>query len=118
LTTEGEERPWGPTQVTVPGNMDSFHSLILNDPIISTKKVNRDRGDILRNSRLYYSRDFRQEKALSQMSFKYLNAGQKRDRVLASEAILDIFHRDPAEFLNHLVTVDEIWIAICDQLEL
>jgi hypothetical protein len=38
---------------------------------------------------------------------KFLNDDQKRDGVLASQAILDRFRSDPVGFLNHLVIVDD-----------
>jgi hypothetical protein len=38
---------------------------------------------------------------------KCLTAGQKRDIVLASQAIFNCFWQNPMGFLNHLVTVDE-----------
>jgi hypothetical protein len=45
---------------------------------------------------------------------KYFDADQKRDRVLASQAIVDRFRRDPVGFFNRLVTMDETWIHIYD----
>jgi hypothetical protein len=45
---------------------------------------------------------------------KCLNADQKCDRVVASQAILDRFRRDPVGFLNRLLTMDETWIHIYD----
>jgi hypothetical protein len=45
---------------------------------------------------------------------KCLNADQKRDRVLASQDILDRYQRDPVGFFNHLVTTVETWIDIYD----
>jgi hypothetical protein len=39
MSTEGEERSARTMQVTVPENMDAFHSMILDDPRISAKKV-------------------------------------------------------------------------------
>jgi hypothetical protein len=41
---------------------------------------------------------------------KCLNADQKCDHVLASQAILDRFRRDPVGFFNHFITMDESWI--------
>jgi hypothetical protein len=43
-----------------------------------------------------------------------LNADQKRDRVLATQAILHQIRRDPVEFFNCLVTMDETWIHVYD----
>jgi hypothetical protein len=45
---------------------------------------------------------------------KYLGADHKCDRVLAAQAILDQFWRDHVGFFNHLITMDEIRIHICD----
>jgi hypothetical protein len=45
---------------------------------------------------------------------KYLNADQKRDRVLASQNIFDRFQRDPVGFFNRLITVDETSVRIYD----
>jgi hypothetical protein len=39
LSTEGKERSATPSHVTIPGNMDAIHSMILDDRIISTKKT-------------------------------------------------------------------------------
>jgi transposase len=39
LSTEDEESPGRPTQVTIPENLDAIHSMILDDRKISTKKI-------------------------------------------------------------------------------
>jgi hypothetical protein len=39
LSTEGEERPGRPTQVTIPENVDATHSMILDDQRIFTTKI-------------------------------------------------------------------------------
>jgi hypothetical protein len=43
-----------------------------------------------------------------------LGAGQKRERMLASQGNLDGFRRDPVGFVNRLVTVDDAWFHIYD----
>jgi hypothetical protein len=53
LSNEDEERSGGPTQIIIPEDVDAIHAKIL--------------CDIPRRGRLYYSRDFRHEKALRQM---------------------------------------------------
>jgi hypothetical protein len=45
---------------------------------------------------------------------KCLNAEQNRERVLASQAILDRIGRHPVGFFNRLVTMDETWIHVYD----
>jgi transposase len=39
FSTKDEERSGRPTQVTIPENVDTIHSMILNDRRISTKKI-------------------------------------------------------------------------------
>jgi transposase len=39
LRTKDEERSGRPTQVTIPGNVDSIHSMILDDRKISAKNI-------------------------------------------------------------------------------
>jgi hypothetical protein len=89
--------------VTIPKNVDAINSMILGEGGISAKKKDsRETGYIPKKSGLYYSRDLYMRK-LSAIGFrKCLNAGQKRDQVLASLAILDRFRRDPVRFLTVL----------------
>jgi hypothetical protein len=76
--------------------MRSASPFMLHDLPIHTQKI-ADPGNILRNSGLYYSQDFRHERALS--------AAEKRDGVLASQATLGRFRRDPVGYLNRLITI-------------
>ena len=41
---------------------------------------------------------------------RLLSEDNKRNRVVDSEAILALFHRDHGEFLRRYITVDETWI--------
>jgi len=41
---------------------------------------------------------------------KCLNADQKRQRCQSSEQRLELFRRDPNDFLWRLVTMDETWL--------
>jgi hypothetical protein len=68
LSTDDEKHSATPTQVTFSENVDVIHSMILDDQRISTKKDNRDPGDIPKKNRPYFSQDFRHEKALTQKS--------------------------------------------------
>jgi hypothetical protein len=81
--------------VTSPENVDVIRSMILDDRRIFIKKItktleiSRERvGHII-----YKILDMR--KLSAKWVLKYLIAGQKRNRVLASQDILDRFWRDP-----------------------
>jgi len=41
---------------------------------------------------------------------KCLNVGQRRPRCQSSEQILELFRRDPNDFLSQLATMDETWL--------
>jgi hypothetical protein len=100
LSTEGEDRSGRPTQVTITENVDATHSMILDDRRISARKtyvtleISQERVDYI----IFKILDMR--KLLAKWVAKCLNANQKGDRVLASQAILDRFRRDPVWFLN------------------
>jgi hypothetical protein len=66
LSTEIEERSVRPILVTVPENVKTIQSMILDDSRTSTKKI-VEAEEISRDRVLHYSRDFRYEKALNQM---------------------------------------------------
>jgi transposase len=63
LSNEGGDRPGRPTESAAPENLDAIHSMVLDNERISTENIAETLA-----SRYYYSRDFRQEKALGEMS--------------------------------------------------
>jgi hypothetical protein len=73
--------------VTIPENVDAIHSVILDDRRISAKKLVETLA-ISRERVGYISHEILDMRKLSaKWVSKYLNAVQKRDRVLASQAI-------------------------------
>jgi hypothetical protein len=110
LSTEDEECSGGPTQVTIPVNVDVIHSIILDDQRISVKKIAETLA-ISQESVGYIIHEILDMRKLSAKWVpKCLSAVRKRDQVLASQAILDPIRRDPVGFFNHFITMDEIWI--------
>jgi hypothetical protein len=89
LSTEGEERSGGPTEVTIPENVDTIRSMILDDRRVSAKKI----AEALAISQERVGYIFKEISDMRKLSAKWvpkcLNAGQKCDRVFASRAILD-----------------------------
>jgi len=43
-----------------------------------------------------------------------LNSDQKRERCQSSEQLLELFRRDPNDFLSRLVTIDDTWLYHSD----
>jgi transposase len=89
LSTKDEERSGRPTQVTIPENVVTVHSMILDDRKISAKKI-AETLMISRERVGYIIHEILDMRKLSVKCVpKCLNADQKRDRMLVSQAILD-----------------------------
>ena len=57
-----------------------------------------------------FARTIRYEKAIDKMDARLLTVDHKRDRVTISKQCLEMFQRNPDEFLHRFITVDETWI--------
>jgi hypothetical protein len=114
LSTEDEERSGRATQVRIPANMGAIHSTILGDRRISAKKIVETLAIFRERVSCIIHVILNMRKLSTKFVPKYLDADQKRDGVLASQAILDRFRKNPVGFLNRLATVDGTWIHIYD----
>jgi histone-lysine N-methyltransferase SETMAR len=105
-----EPRSGRPVSAATEENTDEIHDLILEDRRISVKKI----VEILQISRERVSHVIRNILDMRKLSAKwipkFLNADQKRNRVIASQAILARFHAGAEDFVARLVTMDETWL--------
>jgi len=99
-------RPGRPKTVTTLQIIDQIHDLILEDCRISAKSrseqlgISRERvGSIIRE-------DLDMRKLSAKWVPKCLNADQKRRRCQSSKKLLELFRRDPNDFLSRLVSLD------------
>ena len=96
--------------MTTPEIIDQIHELILEDRRISAKSIAEQIGI----SRERVGSIFREDLDMRKLSAKWepicLNADQKRQRCQSSEQLLELFQRDPNDFLSRLVTMDETWL--------
>jgi hypothetical protein len=113
LSTEDEEVSGRPTQVEIEENVDAIHSMILGDRRMSAKKkaetlvISRARAGCI----IHKISDMR--KLSAKLVPKYLNAGQKHDRVLLHNPFWSDFG-GMLGILNRLIIMDTIWIYIHD----
>lgn len=105
-----EARSGRPISATDAGNIDAVHDLILQDRRISAKLI----AEILDISRERVSHIIHDILDMRKLSAKWipkcLSADQKRNRVDASQVILDRFKAGTEDFLARLVTMDETWL--------
>jgi hypothetical protein len=106
---DGEHSGW-PTHVTVQENVDTIQSTILDDQRIFTKKI-AETLVVSWERVVCIIREILDMRKLSVgLAAKCLNPGQKSNWMLASQAMLDQFWRNPVEFFNHLITMNWTWI--------
>jgi hypothetical protein len=106
LCTE-DECSGRPTELTIPENVAAIHSMIIDDRRIYAKMI-AETLVISQGGIGYIIHEIVDMRKLSAKWVpKCLNADQKCDQVLASQAILDLFWQDPGGFFNYLVTMDE-----------
>ena len=100
-------RPWRPKTVTTPEIIDKIHELILEDRQISAKSITEQLGILRERIGSIIHEDLDMRKLSAKWVPKCLNADQERQRCQSSEQRLELFRRDPSDFLSRLVTMEE-----------
>jgi len=101
--------------VTTPEIIDQIHELILEDRRISAKSVAEQLGIPRERVGSIIHGDLDMRKLYAKWVPKCLNEDQKRQRCQSCEQMLEIFQRDPNDFLSQLVTTDETWLYHYDR---
>ena len=108
--TRDAPRPGRPKTATTPQIIDKIHEVILENRRILVKSI----AEQLRISRELVGTIIHEDLDTRKLSAKWvpkcLNADQKLQRCHSSEQLLEIFRRDPNDFLSRLVTMDETWL--------
>lgn len=105
-----EERPGRPIEVTTEDMVNKIHDIVLTDCRVKIKEI----GDIVDISIERIQNILHEKLGMRKLSARWvprlLTEEQKRNRMTTSEYCLDMFKRNPKEFLWRFVTVDETWI--------
>ena len=100
-------RPGRPKTVTTPVIIDQIHELNLEDRRISAKSIAEQLG-ISRGRVMVINHEGLDMRNLSAKWVpKCLIEEQKRQLCQSSEQLLEVFRRDPNDFLSRFVTMDE-----------
>ena len=100
--------------VTTPEIIYQIHELILEDRRISAKSIAEQLGISHERVGSIIHEDLDTRKLSAKWVPKRPSADQKRQRCQSSAQHLDIFRRNPNDFLSRLVTMDETWLYHCD----
>jgi len=103
-------RPGRPKTLTTPEIIDQIHELISEDRRISVKSIDQQLGISREWVGSIILEDLDMRKLSAKWVPKCLNADLKRQRCQSSEQVLELFRRDPNDFLSQLVTMDKTWL--------
>lgn len=109
-STSDAPRSGRPNEATTPENIKKIHLIVLKDRKVKVREL----ADIMKlsiGSILNILHEHLQMKKLcARWVPRLLTIDQKQHRVSDSEANLELFRRNPKEFLRRFVTMDETWI--------
>lgn len=109
-STQDAERSGRPVEVTTPENIQKIHRMVLNDRKLKLNEI----AETMRMSHgtvyTILHEQLGMKKLLSRWVPRVLSAEQKENRMIASERNLEMFNRNPTDFVARLVTMDETWI--------
>ena len=97
-------------KVTTAEIIEQIHELILKDRGISGKSIAEQLGISRKRVGSIIHEDLNMRKLSAKWVPKCPNADQKRQRYQSSDKLLELFRRDPNDFLSQLVTMDETWL--------
>lgn len=105
-----EERSGRPIEVTTEDMVNKIHDIVLADRRVKIREI----ADIVHISIERIQNILHEKLGMRKLSARWvprlLTVEQKRNRMTTSEHCLNMFKRNPKEFLRRFVTVDETWI--------
>lgn len=109
-STIDEQRSGRPKEVTTPEMIDKIHDIVLADRRVKVREI----VEIVNISYERVHNILHEHLDMKKLSAKWvprlLTIDQKRNREVISKQCLDIYQRNPDEFLRRFITVDETWI--------
>lgn len=109
-STSDAERPGRPKDVVTPEIVDKIHEMILDDRRLKVRELAEAVG--ISTERVHHI--LHEYLAMRKLSARWvprlLTIDHKHNRVKSSKECLEMYKRNPNEFLRRFVTVDETWI--------
>lgn len=105
-----EERSGRPKEVTTPEMVDEIHGLVIDDRRVKVREIAEAVGISHERVENILHEYLGMRKLAARWVPRLLSDGNKHDRVTTSKECLEMFKRNPKDFLRRFVTVDETWI--------
>ncbi|KAL7743516.1 hypothetical protein ACLKA6_018651 [Drosophila palustris] len=109
-STEDSKRSGRPKEVIIPESIRQVHQIVLTDRRVKVREIAETVG-ISTGSAVSILHDHLHMKKLNvKWVPHFLDIEQREKRVADSKSCLDMFNRNPSEFLRRYITMDETWI--------
>lgn len=105
-----EERPGRPIEVTTSDMVDKIHDIVLADRRVTIREIVEMLNIPYEGVWHILNENLGMKKLSARWVHRFLTVDQKRNRVTTLKDCLNMFKRDPKQFLRRFVTVDEILI--------
>lgn len=109
-STEDAPRRGRPKTATDEENVNKVHDIVLADRRLKVKEIAEMTGISYGATSDILHKELGMKKLSARWVPRLLTVDQKRNRVTISKDCLDMFKRNPKEFLRRFVTVDKTWI--------
>ena len=110
LSTKDEHRQGRPVEATTSEMIDKIQDMILNDRRIKLTEIAKTTGLSKGTVFSIIHEKLGMKKISARWVPRLLSAENKRNRVRAATAALELYLSNPGEFLRRYITVDETWI--------
>ncbi|KAG5331535.1 SETMR methyltransferase, partial [Acromyrmex charruanus] len=104
-------------EVTTPEIIDKVHDIVLTDRRVKVRELVEATGISHGTVISILHEQLGMKKLSAKWVPRLLTVDHKRDRVTISKQCLEMFQRNPDEFLRRFITVDEIWIHSSEKSE-
>lgn len=108
--TNDAERSGRPKEVTTEEMVNKIHDIVLADRRVKLREIAEMTGISMERVGNILHQELGMRKLSARWVPHLLTVDQKRKRVVTSQLCLNMYKRNPREFLRRFVTVDETWI--------
>jgi len=103
-------RSGGPRTVVTPKTINKVHDMVLSDRQIKMREIAEATGISIERIHFILHNELNMKKLSTRWVPRLLTAEQKRVRMRTSANCLEVFKKNPLDFIRRFVTMDEIWI--------
>lgn len=107
---EDDPREGRPKSATTPELIDRVHDMVLEDRRVKLREIAEAVGISVERVCHILHNELHMNKLCARWVPRILTPEQKRNRMTMSQRALELYNKNPADFLRRFITMDETWI--------